>query len=124
MPREETEVPREKGSGSPGYMPSGSGVMLDMGPGGIHQPPALWGAAGSSLALLSSPFIFRKDCRRQHICMRVGVGVSETGKWKAILVFCQDASRSRLDISWKAFLVWILGNKSEGHCTLPMLLNP
>ena len=53
--------------------------------------------------------------------MRVGVGGSETGKWKAILVFCQDASRSRLDISLKPFLVWILGNNSEGHCTVSML---
>ena len=74
MPREETEVPREKGSGSPGYMPSGSGVMMGMRPGGIHQPPALWGAAGSSLALLSSPFIFRKDCRRQHSLHACGSG--------------------------------------------------
>lgn len=34
-------------------------------------PRALWGAAGSSLEFLSSPFIFRKDWRRQqrlHVC--------------------------------------------------------
>lgn len=51
--------------------------------------------------------------------MCLGVGGSETGKWKAILGFCQDSSGSRLDISLKAFLVWISGNNSEGHCTLP-----
>ena len=57
-------------------------------------------------------------------CMCLGVGGSETGKWKAILGFCQDSSGSWLDISLKAFLVWISGNNSEGHCTLPMLWNP
>lgn len=66
MPREKTEVPREKGSGSLGYMPSGSRVMMGTRPRGAHHAPALWGAAGSSLELVSSPFIFRKDWRRQQ----------------------------------------------------------
>ena len=69
MPREKTEVPREKGSGSRGYMPSGSRVRMDTRPrggGGAHHAPALRGAAGSSLELVSSPFIFRKDWRRQQ----------------------------------------------------------
>ena len=35
--------------------------------GGAHHAPALRGAASSSLELVSSPFIFRKDWRRQHL---------------------------------------------------------